>query len=344
MAANEAGTVQTIPLELLLPWHNGGKGQPRQHFDPVALQELAASMSAGGFVGAIAVRPFPGRPGFYEILAGHRRTKAAALAHLSAIPAAIHDLDDRAARLFVLQDNLHREDFLPWEEGAGYSELVADGLSMAAVAARVGKSPSYVSGRIAIHLSAGARARELFLAKSLSLRALELATTLPDRNLSPVECPRCHVVNRDGAQVCAACTADLSQVFRCESGNPQAVFVNLCAKRGAVNGECAEIMERVKEAYGMAEAPVQASMGFDDQQVSAAALAVKSAFERKLDEVTKLQGFFLDNQGKLAELTPEQKRAVVAQCEVAQKLFAQIARATGLPEAQGDSEGLRLAV
>jgi len=68
-----------VPLDRLLPWDNAGRGQPRKFFDPAALQELADSMKTG-FIGSITVRPFPGRPGYMEILAGHRRHKAAQLA------------------------------------------------------------------------------------------------------------------------------------------------------------------------------------------------------------------------------------------------------------------------
>lgn len=328
----EAAVVR-IPLERLVPWQNGGKGQPRKHFDPAALQELADSMMAGGFIGSIAVRPLAGRPGYFEILAGHRRTKAAALAHLSEVPATVQDLDDQNARLFVLQDNLHRADFLPWEEGAGYAELVAGGLAVAAVAGRVGKSPSFVAGRIGIHEGAGETARRLYLQKELTLQALELVAALPNRALAPVACPRCKVVLPEGSLTCSSCGGDLSQVWRCEAGNPQSAAALLC--RGKVNGAVAEIVERVKENYGLGEAPVQTSLGFDDVQISEEAVRVRTVLERKLGEVSALSDFFLKHLPALQEYTADQRAAVAAQCEVAEGLFRRIREAAVPPAAEG---------
>ena len=316
-----------IPLGQLLPWHNGGKGQPRQHFDEAALRDLADSMMAGGFIGSIQVRPFPGRPGFYEILAGHRRTKAAALAHLAEIPATVNDLDDAAARFFVLQDNLQRQDFLLWEEGAGYAELVADGLTVAQVAGRVGKSPSYVSGRIAIHSFAGPTVRELYLGKRIGVGVVELACTLPDKILSPVHCPSCAVVCAEEATACPACGADLSEVFRFPSGSPQEAFAKVCAKKNATGPEADEILEKVKQTYGLSAKPVQTSLGLDDVQVSEAAIKVRTMLERKLADVGSLGEWFLKNMDCLAEFDAGQREAVVAQCEVAIGVFARIASA-----------------
>jgi ParB/RepB/Spo0J family partition protein len=321
--------VQRIPLTQLLPWHNGGKGQPRQHFDEKALRELADSMMTGGFVGSIQVRPFPGRPGFYEILAGHRRTKAAALAHLAEIPATVNDLDDTAARFFVLQDNLQREDFLPWEEGAVYAELVAGGLAVAAVAGRVGKSPSFVAGRIAVHNCAGEKCRELYLRKELTLEALQLCSALPDRDLAPVRCPACKAVVGEQFDTCPACAADLSALTRYPFGNPQYAAALAC--RGLVNGAARDKIERVKEAYGLSDTPVQTSLGFTDRQISDDAIKVRSALERKLGEVGAMSDWFLKNLDCLAEFDDGQRAAVVQQCEVAERLFGRI-KAAARPE------------
>lgn len=325
----QQAAVVMIPLDRLLPWDNAGKGQPRQHFDSQALQELADSMTAGGFIGSIVVRPYPGRPGYYEILAGHRRTRAATLAHLQAIPATVREMDDQDARFFVLQDNLQRQDFLPWEEGAGYAELVADGAAVASVAGRVGKSPSYVAERIAIHQGAGERARRLYLRKELTLQALELVAALPDRPMAPVQCSRCRVVLPEGSDTCAACGQDLAGVWRCDSGNPQDVAALLC--RGKVNGAVAEIVAQVAASYGLGAAPVQTSLGFDDVQITQEAVKVRTELERKLADVANLRDWFLRHLAKLEEYTPDQRAAVVAQCEAAEALFRRIREAAAPP-------------
>lgn len=311
--------VVAIPLDRLLEWDNAGKGQPRQHFDSEALQELADAIRSGGFIGNITVRPAAARPGWYEILAGHRRTRAARLAHLREIPAAVVDLDDNAARAFVLKDNLHRADFLPWEEGAGYAELVAGGLSVAAVAGSVGKSAAVVAGRIKLAEGLGEAARQAYLEKAFGVEVLLILADLPDRDLSPVRCPRCHKVNAEGTESCESCGADLTAEFTFPSGNPQTVAVRLC--KGAAAAVAAEKVERVKETYGLGAAPVQTSLGFDDLQVTQDAVAVKSALERKLGEVAALSDWVTRHLQDLQQYTPDQRRAARAQLEAARRVF-----------------------
>lgn len=324
--------ITRIPLSNLVPWQNGGKGQPRKHFDQQALQELADAIRTGGFIGAIAVRPNPGQPGTFEILAGHRRTKAAALAGLDAIPATVHNLDDSAARFYVLQDNLQRQDFLLWEEGAGYAELVGDGLSVAAVAGRVGKSPSYVAGRIAIHEGAGEKVRELYLAGELTVEAVQLCSALPNRDLSPVRCPSCKCVCGEQWEACTSCGADLSAITRYPSGNPQTAAALLC--RGKVNGVAKEFVEKVRQSYGISEVPVQTSLGFSDRQISEAAVKVRSALERKLAEVAEAGGYFLQHSAKIQELPGDQRQAIADQCGAAIKWLLTIQQEAQPAQAQ----------
>ena len=84
--------------------------QPRQHYDAEGIGKLADSMRSQGFITQVTVRRVNGH---YELLAGHRRRLAAIQAGLSTVSAVVVDLDDQAAREFVLLDNLNREDFLP---------------------------------------------------------------------------------------------------------------------------------------------------------------------------------------------------------------------------------------
>lgn len=318
--APKAAAVILIPLARLVEWDNAGKGQPRKHFDAEALQELADSMRAGGYQGApITVRRAPARPGMFEILGGHRRTRAARLANLEAIPAVVESFDDAAARRFVLQDNLHRADFLPWEEGAGYAELLAGGDSVAAVAGKAGKSVAFVSGRVKLAKGLGEAARQAYLEKALGVETLLLLADLPDRDLSPVRCPRCHKVNAEGTEACLSCGADLRAEFVFPAGNPQAAAVRLCKGVGAA--VAAEKVERVKETYGLGAAPVQTSLGLDDLQVTQDAVAVKSALERKLAEVAALSDWVSRNLEALRQYTPDQRRAARAQLEAARRVF-----------------------
>ena len=317
-----------VPIDHLLPWNNAGRGQPRKFFDPQALQELADSMKTG-FIGSITVRPFPGRPGYFEILAGHRRHKAAGLAGLAEIPCTVADLSDADARMFVLADNLNRADFLVWEEGAGYAELVEGGMSMADVAAKVGKSPAFVSGRIKIHNGLGETARRLYLRKELTLAALELLASLPDRNLAPVQCPYCRIVGPEGTTVCPGCAKDLSGVFRCESGNVQTVAAQAC--RGKTNGAVSETVEKVRDAYGIGAKPVQTSLGFTLHEISEGAIQVRTVLERRLADIAAAGDWFAENAAKLAEFTPGQRKAIAAQADVGIKMLTRI-REAAVPE------------
>ena len=321
-------TVQQIPLTRIIPFRGvNGKGQPRTHFDQKALEELAQSMRTAGFIDPILCRPIEG--GIYETIGGHRRCKAAALAGLGEVSAVVRDMTNAEALMIVVIDNLNREAYLPWEEGSGYADLLDSGLTIGEVAARAGKSPSFVSGRIAIHEGLGATARDLYLRKELTIAALELLAALPDRVMSPVRCPSCRVVCREDLAACPACGADLSAVPQFPSGNPQEAAAKLC--RGKVNGTVPELVERVKETYGLSEAPIQTSLGLDDQQITEEAVKVRTALERKLSDVADLGDYFLKHLEALKQYTPDQRAAVADKCAVAERLFARI-RQVAAPE------------
>lgn len=114
-------------------------GQPRTLFDEDALQDLADSISQHGILQPLTVRPLPG--GYYQIIAGERRWRAARLAGLLRVPVRIIEADDRLAQELALVENLQREDLNPIEEAKGYKVLLDDyGLSQREVSVRVGCS------------------------------------------------------------------------------------------------------------------------------------------------------------------------------------------------------------
>ena len=84
-----------------------GTYQPRVHFEPEALQELADSITAQGVVQPIVVRPL--QDGRFELIAGERRWRATQLAGLGSIPAVVKDLDDQSAAAVSLIENIQRE-------------------------------------------------------------------------------------------------------------------------------------------------------------------------------------------------------------------------------------------
>jgi ParB family chromosome partitioning protein len=127
-----------------------GKYQPRVDMRPESLQELADSIKSQGLVQPILVRPLsqrnPGESQRYEIIAGERRWRAAALAGLTEIPAVVRDVPDEAAVAMALIENIQREDLNPLEEARALSRLIEEfGLTHQAAAEAVGRSRAAVS-------------------------------------------------------------------------------------------------------------------------------------------------------------------------------------------------------
>lgn len=136
--------------------------QPRKHFDEVALDELADSVREHGILQPLTVRRLAS--GYYQIIAGERRWRAARLAGLSEVPAIVVEADDRKAAELALIENLQREDLDPIEEAEGYRKLVETyRLTQEEVAARVGKSRSAVANAMRL-LGLCPEARELLVA------------------------------------------------------------------------------------------------------------------------------------------------------------------------------------
>lgn len=120
-------------------------GQPRQHFDDDALEELAQSIARRGVIQPIIVRPLE-RKGRYQLVAGERRWRAAQRAKLHEIPAIIRDLDQREVMAIALIENIQREDLNPIEEARAYQHLAeVEDMSQADIAALVDKSRSHVA-------------------------------------------------------------------------------------------------------------------------------------------------------------------------------------------------------
>lgn len=323
MAAAEAVDGQQvcqIPIDLLRP----RKDQPRQHYDEEALQELADSIRSQGVRTPLTVRRVDG---YYEILGGHRRRKAAVLAGLTELPCIIHEgMTDAEAREVVLLDNLQREDFLAWEEGAGYAEIVAkDGKSIAEVAQVVGKSPAFVQRRIDVHEKAGQALRHAHL-QGLSLGALELiARDLSKEPQAAKECPRCGVILAGDVDTCTACGADCRQVILCPATDLQAVAAKKCKEKPQWQVE--GIVQQVAERYGLSDKPVQTGFGFDVQQVAEEVLAVKTELEYKLERVGLAREWAVQNRGKVREYPAEAKEALRQQLAAAHAALRDIEEA-----------------
>ena len=123
------------------------EGQPRDRFDEAALQELADSISRYGLIQPITVRAL--QDGYYQIVAGERRWRAARLAGLAEIPVRIVEADDRVTAELALVENLQREDLNPLEEARGYQTLIERfGLTQEEAARSVGRSRPAVTNAL----------------------------------------------------------------------------------------------------------------------------------------------------------------------------------------------------
>ena len=133
----------------LLPIHKvePNPGQPRQDFDEEELQALAESIGIHGIIQPLTVRELPS--GYFQIIAGERRWRAARLANLAEVPAVVIEADDKKVMELALIENLQRQDLNPVEEALGYQSLMADyGLTQEETASRVGKSRPAVANAL----------------------------------------------------------------------------------------------------------------------------------------------------------------------------------------------------
>ena len=123
------------------------KDQPRQDFDEEELQALSESIAVHGVIQPLTVRELPS--GYYQIIAGERRWRAARMANLSEIPAVVIEADDKKAMELALIENLQRQDLNPMEEALGYQSLIQEyGLTQEETSGRVGKSRSAVANAL----------------------------------------------------------------------------------------------------------------------------------------------------------------------------------------------------
>ena len=132
-----------LPLSQIEPY----AGQPRRHFDEEALQDLADSIREHGIIQPLTVRRLSS--GYYQIIAGERRWRAARIAGLTEVPAIVIEADDRKMTELSLIENLQREDLDPIEEAEGYKTLMDSyQLTQEEAAERVGKSRSAVANSL----------------------------------------------------------------------------------------------------------------------------------------------------------------------------------------------------
>ena len=141
--AVEKSAYQLLPIYKVEP----NPDQPRRDFDEEELQQLADSITEHGIIQPLTVREL--KSGYYQIIAGERRWRAARLANLSEVPVVVIEADDKKAMELALIENLQRQDLNPVEEALGYRSLMEDyGLTQEDAAKRVGKSRPAVANAL----------------------------------------------------------------------------------------------------------------------------------------------------------------------------------------------------
>ena len=176
-AEEESGGVSTLPMTLVEP----NREQPRKRFSPETMQELTRSIEMHGVVTPITVRKTEN--GYYQIIAGERRWRAARSAGLTEIPALVIEADDKTVMELALIENLQREDLNPIEEAQGYHSLMEEyGLTQEQVAERVGRSRPAVANALRL-LSLPDEAQELLADGTLSAGHARAVLAIKDEAL-----------------------------------------------------------------------------------------------------------------------------------------------------------------
>ena len=139
----ETSAYRELPIYKVEP----NPDQPRHDFDEEELQALSDSIAVHGVIQPLTVRELPS--GYYQIIAGERRWRAARMAGLSDVPVVVIEADDKKAMELALIENLQRQDLNPVEEALGYQALIDEyGLTQEEAANRVGKSRPAVANSL----------------------------------------------------------------------------------------------------------------------------------------------------------------------------------------------------
>jgi ParB family chromosome partitioning protein len=134
-----------VPLEFIIP----NPRNPRRSFGDAELTDLTQSIREHGLVQPVVVRPAPGQPDRFELIAGERRWRAAQRAGLTDIPIIVRDVNDRTALELAIIENVQRADLNPVEEALGYQQLIDDhSYTQADLGQVIGKSRSHVANTL----------------------------------------------------------------------------------------------------------------------------------------------------------------------------------------------------
>ena len=175
-SASADSVSRETPIEML----RRNPDQPRSRFDEDELSELAASISEKGILQPLLVRPAPGAPGEFQIVAGERRWRAAQRAGLHTVPVMVRELSDSEVLEIGIVENVQRADLDAVEEATGYRALIDRfGHTQDVVAKMVGKSRSHVANALRL-LSLPTAVRDHLVAGRLTSGHARAVAAAPD--------------------------------------------------------------------------------------------------------------------------------------------------------------------
>ncbi len=171
-------TISDKKLLMLKPENiKASKNQPRKSFDEYELKLLADSIRVSGIIQPLSVRKTA--DGFYELIAGERRLKAAVMAGLRRVPCVLHKTDESTAALYSIIENLQRSNLTPFEEAEGLEKLIVGfGISQTEVASKLGIAQSTLCNKLRI-LRLDSDIRSRITAASLTERHARALLRLP---------------------------------------------------------------------------------------------------------------------------------------------------------------------
>lgn len=182
--------VRQIALDQISP----NPQQPRSHFDPAALEELADSIRTHGILQPLIITSDPTQSGHYWLIAGERRWRAAHLAQLETVPAIVREASPLQLVEWALVENLQRADLNPLEEAEAYQTLVdAFNLTQAEIGQRVGKSRAAVANTLRL-LQLPHEVQEALMDGRLSAGHARALLALPNADLMLMALD--HILNR----------------------------------------------------------------------------------------------------------------------------------------------------
>lgn len=198
-APGQEEQITKLPLQKVEPNPN----QPRRYFDEEELQALADSLSEHGILQPLAVRAMEN--GYYQIIAGERRWRAARLAGLTEVPVVVIEADDKTVMELALVENLQRQDLNPMEEAEGYQTLMETyGMTQEQAARRVGKSRPAVANALRL-LALPEEVRQMVIDGSLSAGHARAVLSLNDEKLQKIAAQKIAALRLSVRQAEAMC-------------------------------------------------------------------------------------------------------------------------------------------